>query len=198
MLYLVHSMNWMEKGKKYLPKYSIKKLKELYQNEKNAKAKLRLLAAILRKEGKSLDAISESIHTPKTTVHDWLSRLENMGMDGLFDDKRSGRPSRLSPEQKEELKKVLSESPEKQDIPFKVWTTPLVQYVIYKLFNVEYKTRNVIKIMKKLGFSIKVARSKNKKANTKAQEEFKKKLKKKYNIILNTDSRSSYWMKLTS
>ncbi|GAI48405.1 unnamed protein product, partial [marine sediment metagenome] len=25
------------------------------------------------------------------------------------------------------------ESPEKQDIPFKVWTTSLVQYVIYKL-----------------------------------------------------------------
>lgn len=191
-------MNWMKKGEEYLPKYTIKKLRELYQKEKNAKAKLRLLAAILRKEEKSLDDISDSVHTPKTTVHDWLKRLEHKGLEGLVDDKQSGRPSWLSSEQKKELKNVLSESPEKQDIPFKVWTTPLVQYIIYKLFNVKYKQRNVNKIAKKLGFTIKIARSKNKKASTKAQEEFKKKLKKKHNIILNTDIKFSYWMKPTS
>lgn len=191
-------MGWMKKGEEFIPKYNIEELKKLYQKERDGKAKLRLLAAILRKEGKSLDYISESIQIPKTTVHDWLSRLESKDMDGLVDDKRSGRPSWLSQEQKEELKKVLSESPEKQDIPFKVWTTSLVQYVIYKLFNVKYKPRNVTKIAKKLGFAIKVARSKNKKASTKAQDEFKKKLKEKYGIILNTDSRYSYWTKLTS
>lgn len=192
LLCWVHLMYWMKKGEEFIPKYNIRKLKKLYQKEKNAKAKLRLLAAILRKEERSLDYISQSIQIPKTTVHDWLSRLESEGLDGLFDDKRSGRPSWLSPEQKEELKKVLSESPGKQGIPFKVWTTSLVQYVIYKLFNVKYKPRNVTKIAKKIGFAIKVARSKNKKASTKAQEEFKKKLKLKYDITLNLDSRSLY------
>ena len=185
-------MDWMKKGEEFIPKYNIGELKKIYQKEKNAKAKLRLLAAILRKEGKSLDYISQSIQIPKTTVHDWLSRLESEGLDGLLDDKRSGRPSWLSQEQKEELKKVLSESPGKQGIPFKVWTTSLVQYVIYKLFNVKYKPRNVTKIARKLGFAIKVARSKNKKASTKAQEEFKKKLKLKYDITLNLDSRFLY------
>ena len=190
-------MNWIKKGEKYLPKYSKEELKKLYQKEKNAKAKLRLLAAILRKEGMSLDFISEYIQIPKTTVHDWLSRLESKGLDGLVDIKQPGRPSWLSEEEKEELKKVLSRSPEEQGIPFKIWTTSLVQYVINKLFGVTYKPRNVRKLMKKLGFVLKVPRHRNKKANTKAQEEFKKKLKMKYNIILNLDSKSMFWTRRT-
>ena len=195
---MVYSMDWMKKGEKFLPDYSREDLMNLYQKEKNAKAKLRLLSAILRKEGKSLDYISQSIQIPKTTVHDWLSRLEGNGLNGLVDIKQPGRPSWLSDEQKEELKKVLSRGPEEQDIPFKMWTTSLVQYLIYKMFNVEYKPRNVRKLVKKLGFTLKVPRSRDKKASTKAQEEFKKKLKMKYDITLNWDSRSSFWMKLIS
>ena len=195
---MVYSMDWMKKGEKFLPDYSREDLMNLYQKEKNAKAKLRLLSAILRKEGKSLDYISQSIQIPKTTVHDWLSRLEGNGLNGLVDIKQPGRPSWLSDEQKEELKKVLSRGPEEQDIPFKMWTTSLVQYLIYKMFNVEYKPRNVRKLVKKLGFTLKVPRSRNKKASTKVQEEFKKKLKMKYDITLNWDSRSSFWMKLIS
>jgi len=191
-------MSWTKKGREFLPEFSREKLMKLYQKEKNAKAKLRLLAAILRKEGKSLDFISESMQIPKTTVHDWLNRLKNNGLDGLVDVKQPGRPSWLSQEQKKELKEVLSDSPEKQGIPFKIWTTSLVKYIIYELFNVAYKPRNVQKLVKKLGFVLKVPRSRNKKANTKAQEEFKKKLKLKYGITLNLDLRSSFWMKRTS
>lgn len=78
-------MNWIKKGEKFLPELSKAELTKLYQKEKNAKAKLRLLAAILRKEGMSLDFISEYIQISKTTVHDWLSRLESKGLDGLVD-----------------------------------------------------------------------------------------------------------------
>jgi len=191
-------MSWIKKGKEFLPKFSREKLMKLYQKEKNAKAKLRLLAAILRKEGKPLDFISESMQIPKTTVHDWLSRLESNGLDGLVDVKQPGRPSWLSQKQKEELKEVLSGSPEKQGIPFKIWTTSLIQYVIHELFKIMYKPRNVQKLVKKLGFTLKVPRSRNKKANTKAQDEFKKKLRMKYDITLNLDSRSSFWTKRTS
>jgi len=191
-------MGWIKKGEKFLPEFSKAELTKLYQKEKNAKAKLRLLAAIFRKEGKSLDAISESVQTPKTTVHDWLSRLESNGLDGLVDVKQPGRPSWLSQDQKQKLDEVLSGIPEKQGIPFKIWTTSLVQYIIHELFNVTYKPRNVQKLVKKLGFTLKSPRSRNKKASTKAQEEFKKKLKLKYDITLNLDLRSSFWTKRTS
>lgn len=184
-------MAWLKKGTAFLPDINKKKLEKLYSLEKNAKAKLRLLAAIQRKEGSSLDDIAYSLKKPKMTIGDWLRRLENDGLNKLYDVKQSGRPPKLSQEQMKKLEKILEESPEKQGIPFLVWTTKLVQYIIAKLFGVDFQLWNVRYIIKKIGFRFKTPRPKNKKANIKAQEEFKKKLKMKYNIILNSDSRSS-------
>jgi len=191
-------MTRLEKGDKFLPEISEKELKGLYKKEKKTKPKLRLLATILRKEGKTLDDIAYSIQKPKTTIHDWLQRLKTGDLEKLYDIKQTGRPSKLSKEEKKELERILSESPEKQDIPFAIWTTSLVQYAIHKLFNVLYGIRNVEYLVKELGFSLQKPRQEHRKANKKAQEEFKKNLKQQYNITLNLDSRSSVLMKHTS
>jgi transposase len=150
-----------------------------------------LLATILRKEGKSLSEISSSIQKPIMTISDWLKNIETYGLSRIYNIKQTGKPSRLSEEQLKKLENILEESPEKQGIPFKLWTTQLVQYVIKKVFDILYKMRNIRKIVKKLNFSLKVPRQENMKKNKKAVEEFKKKLKLKYNITLNLDSRSS-------
>ena len=157
-----------------------------------------MLATILRKEGKSLSEISSSIQKPIMTISDWLKRIEKEGLHRIYSIKQTGKPSRLSTDQLNRLKDVLQISPEKQGIPFKIWTTSLVQYMIKKLFDVLYKIRNIRKIVKKLGFSLKVPRQENIKKNKKAVEEFKKNLKEKYDITLNLDSRSSVLMKSTS
>lgn len=188
-------MSFTKKGSDFLPDVSKEELKRLYKKEKDSKAKLRLLAAILRKKGKSLNEISMSVQKPIMTISDWLKRIENEGLDRIYNIKQTGKPSRLSKDQLNYLYKVLEKSPEEKEIPFKIWTTSLVQYVIKKLFGVLYKIRNVLKIVKKLGFSLKVPRQENIKKSSKSVEEFKKNLKVKYNITLNLDSRSSVLMK---
>ena len=184
-------MAWLKKGDKFLIDLSKEKLKKLYNKEKNTKAKLRLLAAIQRKECKTLDEIAYSLQKPKMTIGDWLRRFVNNGINGIYDIKQQGKPPRLTKKQLEELSKIVDTSPLKQNIPFKIWTTKLVQYVILKNFKVEFKVRQVRNIIKKLNFTLQIPRPGNKKANKKVQEEFKKNLKKKFNIILNLDSRSS-------
>ena len=92
----------------------------------------------------------------------------------------------------------MNENPEKEGIPFVIWTASLVQYVIHKLFNVLYKLRNVEYLVKELGFSLQKPRPENRKANKKLQEKFKVELKKKFNITLNLDSRSFVLAKHTS
>ena len=136
-------MKSTKKGEQFLPNISMKYLKEQYKKEKDSKAKLRLLAAILRKESKGLREISKSIHKPFTTISDWLKRFEKDGLKRMYNLKKSGRPSRLNKEQLKQLKKILEESPEKQKIPFKIWTTQLVQYIIKKTFDVLYVMRNI-------------------------------------------------------
>lgn len=191
-------MTWIKKSEKFLPDISKEKLRQLYRKEKNAKAKLRLLASIQRKEGETLDDISSFLQKPKTTVHDWLKRIESEGLNGFYDIKQKGNRAKLTLEQREELGIILDESPQNQEIPFRLWTTKLVQYIINKNHGISYTQSAIWKLTKKLNFSLKVPRQQHQKANKKAQEEFKKKLKQKFNITLNLDSRSSVLTKHTS
>lgn len=191
-------MVWLKKRDEFLVDISVSELKKMYDLEKNAKAKLRLLAALKRKKGDTLENIASSLQKPKTTIHDWLRRLEDGGVEKLYDIKQSGKPAKLSKQQLDELKKVLDNSPQKQGLPFVLWTTKLVQYIIIKLFDIKYEIWNIWKIVKKLNFSLQVPRQENRKSNKKLQEKFKVELKKKFNITLNLDSRSFVLTKRTS
>lgn len=191
-------MVWLKKRDEFLVDISVSELKKKYDLEKNAKAKLRLLAALKRKKGDTLEDIASSLQKPKTTIHDWLRRLEDGGVEKLYDIKQSGKPAKLSKQQLDELKKVLDNPPQKQGLPFVLWTTKLVQYIIIKLFDIKYEIWNIWKIAKKLNFSLQVPRQKNRKSDKKLQEKFKVELKKKFNITLNLDSRSFVLTKRTS
>lgn len=190
-------MAWSQKGEQYLVDISRQEIQQMYKKEKNHKAQLRLLAAILRKEGKTIEEISTTLQKPIMTVSDWIRRIENNGIGSIYNKKQPGKPARLTKDQLEQLKEILAKSPQKQDLPFKFWTTKLVQYIVCKLFSVHYQLWNLRRIIKKLGFVLKVPRQRNYKANTKAQEEFKKKFEKKFNTTLSWDSRSSVLMKPT-
>ncbi len=191
-------MVWIKKSSQFLPDISNEKIKQLYVQDKNAKAKLRLLACIQRKNGKTLEDISYSLQKPKTTIHDWLQRIECKSISGCYDIKQKGNRAKLTQKQKDELTKMLEESPQNQGIPFKLWTTKLVQYVIYNSHGISYTPSAIWKLVTQLNFSLKVPRPEHLKTNKKIQEEFKKKLKQKFNITLNLDSRSSVLMKRTS
>ena len=183
-------MAWITKLDKFLPDISKEELKKLYDKEKNGKAKLRLLASIQRKDGKTLEYIAFSLQKPKTTIHDWLKKIEKEKLNGCYDIKQKGNRARITLQQREELKKILDESPQKKEIPFKLWTTTLVQYIIHKLYGISYTQSAIWKLITKLNFSLKVPRQQHQKANKKAQEKFKQELKKKFNITLNLDSKS--------
>jgi len=191
-------MVWIKKRDRFLVNISLLELNKMYNSEKNAKAKLRLLAALKRKQGNTLEEISSSLQKPKTTIHDWLKRLEDNGVEKRYDIKQSGKPPKLTKQQLGELEKVLDDSPQKQGLPFVLWTTKLVQYIIIKLFDVKYELWNIWKIVQTLHFSLKVPRPENRNTNKKLQEKFKVELKKKFNITLNLDSRSFVLMKHTS
>ncbi len=91
------------RGESFLPNISMDELNDLYQKEKDPTVKIRLLSAILRKEGKTLEEISLTVKHPLTTVGDWLRRLHTEGISRKNDKKRSGRPKRLIDKQTEDI-----------------------------------------------------------------------------------------------
>jgi len=170
----------------------------LYHRERGAKAKIRLLAAIFRKEGKTYDEIGPTLKYPLTTIRDWLSLIHIEGISRKSDIKQTGKPKRLTDEQIKKLKPILLKSPEEQDFKFTTWTTKLVIQLIKKLYDVSYQPLQVRRILHHLGLSCQKPRPTHKKASKKAQEDFKKTSEKEYDHMQKMDMRSYFWTKASS
>ena len=189
---------YVKKGVDFLPKISLKKLESLYGEEKNAKSKIRLQCAILRKKGETIEFIRDVTRKPKTTVSDILRRFEKKGIVAKDAIKQKGQPSKLSAKDIKKLDKMLSKKPIETGLPFVVWTTKLVKYLIKKKFGVSYVSMQIHRILKKIKFSMQKQRPEHIKANKELQRQFKKKLDKELENLIQLDMRSSFWMKAHS
>lgn len=183
------------KGEEYLPEYTEQELIDLYRKEEDQKAKIRLLAAVLRKEGMTLQEIADKIKHPLTTVGDWLRRMHLEGISRRYNTKQPGKRSRLTDDQIAELKSMLSQSPQKLGIPFAFWTTKLVRDFIEREYGISYKVRQVRNILHKLNMSCQKPRPKHRRADEKLQEDFKKTSLETSNRTSKMDIRSCYWMR---
>jgi transposase len=191
-------MTRVPKGEDFLLKYSKEELNDLYRKEENPKAQLRLLTALLRKEGMTLEEISRKVKYPLTTVGDWLRRIHNEGIQRRYNIKQTGRPKRITPGQEQELKAILSHSPQKVDLPFVLWTTKLVRLFIEQKYGVSYKIRQTRNLLVHLGFSCQKPRPSHRRANKRLQDEFKKTSSSGSNRMLTMDMRSYFWTKASS
>lgn len=168
-------MSWnLKKGSSFLPKVSLERLTQIYKNEKSSKAKVRLLSALHRKKGRSLDDIAERLDLSRNTVHGWLTGFQERGIKAKDPIKQPGRTPDLSKKQKTKLMNLLKAGPahSKQ----KLWSTMEVKDLIKKTFKVDYVREHVSRLLHKLGFSLQVPRREhpNRPSDT-VIEEFKKK-----------------------
>src|SRR3989338_6982081 len=189
---------FVKKGADFLPKVSLRIIEKLYHQERNAKSKTRLQFAILRKEGKTIEEISDVTRKPKTTISDILNRFENKGIIAKDAVKQKGQPKRLSDSQSKKVKKMLEKKPVEKGFPFVVWTTKLVGYAIKKMFGVIYSLRQIRNLLKKLLFSLQKQRPMHIKANRELQRQFKKNFDEELRNLIQMDMRSSFWMKAHS
>ena len=185
---------FVNKGDVFLSGVSLDKLELLYSQEIHAKSKIRLQCAVLRKKGKSQPFIAEVTGKPVTTVSDILRRFEKRGLQGCHALKQTGQPRKLSALQRINLKKTVSNSPLKSGLPFVIWTTKLVQYIIHKKFNVEYVPMQVYRLLKSMDLSLQKARPEHIKANKKLQAKFKKNFGEGSKSLEIVDMRSYFWM----
>ena len=191
-------MTDVPRGDEFLPIYSKEELSQLYREEKNPKAKMRLLAALLRKEGLTYREITGRIKYPLMTVADWLRRMHEEGIHRRYSIKQSGRPHKMTEDQLHDLESVLVDSPQENGLPFAFWTTKLVQHYIEKKYGISYDSRQVRNLLYRMGMTCQKPRPQHLKASKKAQEEFKKKFQGELDPLLKMDSRSSFWTKASS
>ena len=166
-------MAWhLPKGDEFLPRISMEELRRSYETEHGGWPKIRLLVAIKRKEGESMDAIAEHLQISRTAVNETLHRFQDRGSSAKDDEKRSGRPTTLLPHQLKSLKKHLIAGPRKGQNP--LWTTKMIMDYVENKFGKKYTARHMRRLLHQLGFSVQKPRPRHYQADVKQQEHFKK------------------------
>jgi len=191
-------MVFTAKGNKFLSGVFLERIEKRYISEKNAKAKIRLQCAILRKKGKSQPYISEVTGLSVTTISDILKRFEKRGIDGCSAIKQKGQPKKLTLSQRVKLKRIVSVSPQKEGLPFVIWTTKIISYVVHTRFKIQYTSRQICNILKSMNLTLQKARPEHLLANKKLQREFKKNFDGELKSLEKLDMRSYSWMKALS
>lgn len=169
-------MTWsLPKGDGFLPRTSAEELKNLYDREEKAKPKLRLLCAIHRKDGESIDETAKALSMKRRTVHAILSRFSERGIDGKDAIKQTGRPPALTLAQRRALLHRLEKGPKNNASG--LWTTKEVREHIAKSFGITYTHVHVWEILTSCGFSLQRPRPRHYKSASEAEKaRFKKKL----------------------
>lgn len=130
---------------------------------------------LLDKPENTCQTVSSLFGKCHTTLANWVNKLNETGdIETLRSLKNSGRPPKLSLEQKEEIKKVLQEFPEKAGISSNIWDGKSLSYYIETRYNIVLKTRSCQNLFKELGFSLKRARPMVAKGDEVKKEAFKK------------------------
>mgnify|MGYP001153686408 CR=1 FL=1 len=166
-------MSYVPKGPVFLPDKEIDELKELYRQENDSKACIRLLCAIHRKKGKSVTEIAEILELPGSTVSDHLRRLSH-NFEDLYDKRNQQRPPKLTKEEHQQLISAVKNLPVQSGYPAVVWTTKMVQHYIYDKFGKQFTSHGVRKLLYRANFTRLKPRPYHVKGNKKDQEEFKK------------------------
>lgn len=154
-------------GEEFLPQTSVSRLRQLYRKEMRAKPKFRLLAALHRKRGFSLDAIARQLQKPRRTVHSWLQGFQKRGLSAKDPIPQTGRPPKLTLRQRRELLRRLEVGPPHQQGG--LWTSRQVRELIAGRYGVNYRAQHVWRILCHLGFSLQRPRPRHPQSASPAQ-----------------------------
>lgn len=115
----------------------------------------RLQAVRLRFMDVSVKEISSTLCRSEKTIRKYIQAYKDHGIDGLIMKHSSGRSSRLTQQQQDELKQVImSQVP--ADVGFTAkfnWTLQIIADYIEREYGFQYSLRGISKLMKRMNMS---------------------------------------------
>ena len=149
-------------------------LRRLAVKASDADQARRLLALAAVYEGTDREVAARIGGMDRQTLRDWAHRFNEQGPDGLINIKPTGRPSKLSDEQKEELQQLVAAGPDPQVDGVVRWRCVDLKRVLGERFGVDLSAVSLGRALKKLGFSHISARPRHPAQDVQAIATFKK------------------------
>ena len=130
------------------------------------------MAVELFNSGKSRAEIARLLSVSRRLVNEWITKYLTGGVDALALKKSTGRPPKLSSDEKERLRLFVVSHSIKSEGGRLIGQD--IQEYIKDTFGVSYKLRNIYRLMSELNLSWITSRSMHPKQSIEAQEDFKK------------------------
>jgi transposase len=86
-------------------------LEKIIKTDASFRARTRAHSLLLSDQGQTITDIAQTYQVHRVSVSSWISNWETWGVQGLYDQPRSGRPRKLNPQEQELAKQYLKEEP---------------------------------------------------------------------------------------
>jgi len=141
---------------------TLEELQELREQTRGEIPRERVLAAIGRKQGDTLERLAERHGVVEKTVRNWLDRFAHEPIEQApYDDDRPGRPPKLDEGQRERLFEQLQHPPTELGYEQRSWSSPLLLHHVEAEYDVEYSSGHARKLLSEAGPSAPTARPRN-------------------------------------
>ena len=121
-------------------------------DHEDSKFVYRISMVNLMLSGLSPKELSSSCGYSERTLQSWLKKVDECGWEALKTKKQTGRPSKLTDQQREEIKTSINEGPEKSG--YTVWGGPSLSDFIKTKYGIDYSVRACQGLMHTMGFSL--------------------------------------------
>ncbi|MCK9593220.1 MAG: winged helix-turn-helix domain-containing protein [Methanoregula sp.] len=134
----------------------------------------RLHGVLLVAKGRDCYDVAEILGHSPTTIESWVHLFNDRGFEGLHDETRSGRPSRIPESIVEEINKDLRKNPGEFGYPQNLWDGKLLSHHLNEKYTLSIGVRQAQRLFHKMGFRQRKPRPVISKGDPVAQEAFKK------------------------
>lgn len=126
---------------------------ELQQMRRQAVGRVsqRAHMVLLSIQGQSVPVIAIIFQTSRATVRFWIKRYNTEGPDGLYDEPRSGRPSKVNASVQDTLVDCLEEDPLEEGSVATFWTVAMLVLVLIDKLGVSLSFSTVRSLLHKMG-----------------------------------------------
>jgi transposase len=109
-------------------------------------------------QGQSVSDVAEMLSLGEQTVRDYRNQYLFKGMASLVYKAPTGRPSKLTKTQRQQLSEWIKARPQDSGYTSGCWNTPMIQDLIQRHFGVAYHPHYIATLLKNMGFSYQKAR----------------------------------------
>lgn len=149
-------------------------LQDEIRRSEEARYDHRLHAILLVSSGMNCPKVAEVLGDPERTIRYWAKRFNDEGLQGLIENERPGRPSKLTNKQIKQIDKVLRKSPRDVGMVTGIWDGKTLSAYIENKFQLNIGTRQCQRIFRMLDFRLRKPRPLIAHADAELQNVFKK------------------------